>query len=249
MKKVEHTLVTKFEENIFSTSDISEMKGKFLAERLLRKWNEDFMDEDSGEVITIERSELVYDRGTLLTSDVLSQINFFLESADIKEVKVSDQNRPGHRVDGLSSVWSVAIKVLSKKSTYLLYANSIEMAYKIILDFLEQEIEGGFVFHSIKELDHSTLIPTEEDDDPDAYFYNVNLLVEYEFQEAFEEKYILKADDAESAKEIIKNFIALKNEEENRTDPFEVTIVSAKKIPCHGIVDYHFSQQYFENHK
>lgn len=42
---------TKFKENIITTSTIEEMKDNYLAERLLRTWGEEFVDEDTGETI------------------------------------------------------------------------------------------------------------------------------------------------------------------------------------------------------
>lgn len=250
MKKVEEntSYTTKFREEVFPTRDLNAMRGMFLAERLLRTWNEDFADEDTGDVVSIERNELIFERGTFLSNDVISKINFFLESGDIKEVLVSNQQRYGMLGKGNVSVWSVTAKVNSKKQSYLLYANSMEMASKIITDYLEQDVSGLFVLHTIKEMDYSTLIPVEEDTD-DEDFYNIELEVLYEGGAPFDASYILKAHDAESAKKTIVDFITQRAAIENRKDPFEVTIISAKKISCYGIVDYKFSQEYFDSEK
>jgi DNA-directed RNA polymerase subunit beta len=40
--------------------------GRKLAARVLRSWTEDFVDEDTGEVVTIERNEIVLDRDSIL---------------------------------------------------------------------------------------------------------------------------------------------------------------------------------------
>lgn len=40
--------------------------GRRLAARVLRSWTEDFVDEDTGEVVTIERNEVVLDRDSVL---------------------------------------------------------------------------------------------------------------------------------------------------------------------------------------
>jgi DNA-directed RNA polymerase subunit beta len=40
--------------------------GRRLAARVLRSWTEDFVDEDTGEVVTIERNEIVLDRDSVL---------------------------------------------------------------------------------------------------------------------------------------------------------------------------------------
>ncbi len=43
--------------------------GRRLAARVLRSWTEDFVDEDTGEVVTIERNEVVLDRDSVLSED------------------------------------------------------------------------------------------------------------------------------------------------------------------------------------
>ena len=48
--------------------------GRKLAARVLRTWVEDFVDEDTGEVVTIERNEVVIDRETVLEEQHIEQI-------------------------------------------------------------------------------------------------------------------------------------------------------------------------------
>jgi len=48
--------------------------GKKLAARVLRTWVEDFVDEDTGEVVSIERNEVVMERDTVLDDDAVSTI-------------------------------------------------------------------------------------------------------------------------------------------------------------------------------
>src|ERR1041384_5146204 len=43
--------------------------GRRLAARVLRSWTEDFVDEDTGEVVTIERNEVVLDRDSTLDEE------------------------------------------------------------------------------------------------------------------------------------------------------------------------------------
>jgi len=43
--------------------------GRRLAARVLRSWTEDFVDEDTGEVVTIERNEVVLDRDSVLDEE------------------------------------------------------------------------------------------------------------------------------------------------------------------------------------
>lgn len=48
--------------------------GKRLAARVLRTWVEDFVDEDTGEVVSIERNEIVMERDTVLDEEAISTI-------------------------------------------------------------------------------------------------------------------------------------------------------------------------------
>ncbi|MFA5850312.1 MAG: DNA-directed RNA polymerase subunit beta [Bacteroidales bacterium] len=47
-------------------ANIKKCLGSKLAARVLKTWNEDFVDEDTGEVVYIERNEIVLDRETVL---------------------------------------------------------------------------------------------------------------------------------------------------------------------------------------
>ncbi len=48
--------------------------GRKLAARVLRSWVEDFVDEDTGEVVSIERTEVIIDRETVLENEHVEQI-------------------------------------------------------------------------------------------------------------------------------------------------------------------------------
>ena len=48
--------------------------GKKLAARVLRTWVEDFVDEDTGEVVSIERNEIVMERDTILDEEGIETI-------------------------------------------------------------------------------------------------------------------------------------------------------------------------------
>ena len=48
--------------------------GRKLAARVLKSWNEDFVDEDTGEVVSIERNEVIMERETEITEDNMDDI-------------------------------------------------------------------------------------------------------------------------------------------------------------------------------
>src|SRR5690348_12438402 len=49
--------------------------GKRLAARVLRTWVEDFVDEDTGEVVSLERNEIVMERDTILDENAIDNIS------------------------------------------------------------------------------------------------------------------------------------------------------------------------------
>ncbi|MGL5788515.1 MAG: DNA-directed RNA polymerase subunit beta [Bacteroidales bacterium] len=53
---------------------LSKAVGRKLAARVLKTWIEDFVDEDTGEVVSIERNEIVIDRETVLEEDHIEAI-------------------------------------------------------------------------------------------------------------------------------------------------------------------------------
>jgi DNA-directed RNA polymerase subunit beta len=67
---------------------LQEYIGKRLAARVLRSWTEDFVDEDTGEVVSIERNEVILDRDSILTEDSIDTIielgikSIFLQKED-----------------------------------------------------------------------------------------------------------------------------------------------------------------------
>ncbi len=69
--------------------ELSKHIGKKLAARVLRTWVEDFVDEDSGEVVSIERNEIVMERDVVLDEDGINTIiemeikSIFLQREDV----------------------------------------------------------------------------------------------------------------------------------------------------------------------
>lgn len=54
------------EEHKVSKTNIRKLVGRKLAARVLKTWIEDFVDEDTGEVVSIERNEVILDRETII---------------------------------------------------------------------------------------------------------------------------------------------------------------------------------------
>ena len=62
------------EEIKVSKTSLKKYIGRRLAARVLNTWHEDFVDEDTGEVVSIERNEIILDRDTILDKDNVEEI-------------------------------------------------------------------------------------------------------------------------------------------------------------------------------
>jgi len=62
------------EEVKVSKTSLKKAIGQKLAARVLKTWVEDFVDEDTGEVVTIERNEVIIDRETILEASHVDEI-------------------------------------------------------------------------------------------------------------------------------------------------------------------------------
>ena len=77
-----------------------------LAARVLRTWHEDFVDEDTGEVISIERNEIILDRDTVIEQEHIQQIL----DADVKTILI-------HKEDSQNSDYAIIYNTLQKDQT------------------------------------------------------------------------------------------------------------------------------------
>ncbi|MBI9060480.1 MAG: DNA-directed RNA polymerase subunit beta [Marinilabiliaceae bacterium] len=55
-------------------ASLKKVVGRKLAARVLKSWIEDFVDEDTGEVVSIERNEVIIDRETTITDEHVEEI-------------------------------------------------------------------------------------------------------------------------------------------------------------------------------
>ncbi|MDO4823518.1 MAG: DNA-directed RNA polymerase subunit beta [Bacteroidales bacterium] len=57
-----------------SKRDLKKAVGRKLAARVLKSWTEDFVDEETGEVVSLERNEMVLERETILSEEHIDTI-------------------------------------------------------------------------------------------------------------------------------------------------------------------------------
>ncbi len=79
------------EEVKVTRANLKKVIGKKLAARVVDSWIEDFVDEDTGEVVSMERTEVVIERDVELTEENIEKI---LE-LDIKTILVKTEDRDG----------------------------------------------------------------------------------------------------------------------------------------------------------
>ena len=94
------------EEIKVNKTNLKKALGRRLAARVLKTWVEDFVDEDTGEVVSIERNEVVIDRETVL------------EESHIEEILESGvQNMLLHKEERNLSDYSIIYNTLQKDSS------------------------------------------------------------------------------------------------------------------------------------
>lgn len=81
--------------------------GRKLAGNVMKKWNEDFADEDTGEVVSIERNEIVVERETELTAD---NIDAILESG-VSSILL-------HKDEEMANKYSIIFNTLQKDPSH-----------------------------------------------------------------------------------------------------------------------------------
>lgn len=166
---------TKKTEVRFTTSDPKNMLHKYLVNNVKKTWTEDFVDKDTGKVVSIERSDILFTRGTVITQDVLAEIRFHLQAGDITEVEVSNQQRVAFELKNTSLLSYMAqVVVGDKKIKLLLHATSVQSAIDILKDYIELNFKHAFEVIMVKKFDVSiilvdTLKKLEKDDAAIAY--------------------------------------------------------------------------------
>lgn len=76
------------EEVKVSKAALKKVEGRTLAARVLNTWFEDFVDEDTGEVVSIERNEIILERETVLEKE---HIDIILD-AGVKSILIHKEN-------------------------------------------------------------------------------------------------------------------------------------------------------------
>jgi DNA-directed RNA polymerase subunit beta len=139
------------------TLQIEESKGWYLLQNESKVWIEDFTDEETGEVTSVERSEVVLNKGCKLTEiDILT-----LKENGITSVRVSNIQLKGNKQEHMN-LWDTSLKIRNKngekKKTYIVTAESPTAAETFISDYLEVNVECTFEAVKVSKLEYNKVI-------------------------------------------------------------------------------------------
>ena len=154
MKDKETKVVTRKDEITYRTDDMQRAYGKYLAERVCKHWDEDFLDESTGEVVTVQRTEILFERGQMIDQDLVAKLRFSISAGEIKDILVSNQNRAAryNSSEFLLPFKVTATFIVGSRQTFLLQAQSAATAIEVAKDFIELNYEGIFAITKVEYL-------------------------------------------------------------------------------------------------
>lgn len=124
---------------------------------------EDFVDEDTHEIVSVERAEILFKAGTYVDQKIQQKINFYILDGSITEpVELSNQDRKGlyNELYGLSP-WLAKVKYNDKMHKLMLKGRNIEHCIDIIRDYMETRVNGMFAIMQIGAADSAIFIDDE----------------------------------------------------------------------------------------
>ena len=256
----------------FRTSDPKEMLHKFLPKHVLKTWKEDFLDEATGDVITIERNEVIVESGEI-TQDKLQQIQFAIQAGDIEDVEVSNEDVRPMSVQTANYLIPYSLELERGgmeiiKDHYVCYAHDIPEAMRIACEFgqMYRGFSGDVKVNRVVRMD-ARMVPDNHQCIPEAdrkpaderkdYF---KVQVRHEYIDGnlkmkhFDMYYIIAAKDVGEAKDRIALLLEIQKAEQEKRDGFKVKdedsryiIRKASPFEVDCVVPMEFSELYQED--
>lgn len=248
------------------TASENTMYRKYIAEDVYQRWTEDFIDEDTKEVVSIERKQKLFECGTYLDKGKISEVMFAIQAEQIENIAVTDTPYDVLRfiTNGLFP-WEVSVmagKTGELKRQYLVRAQSVEQAITISLEYagMYLGLTGWTSVKSVKNCDYHIIedsdecIPVNAPEDYDADFDYFKVTVQSRFYNDLDEDiekrnhtYIIKSHDVGEAKERITDYCEKKWEETLKSNPRNSFIVlKAQPYDTDGIVPLSYCELYHE---
>jgi hypothetical protein len=254
----------------FRTSDPKEMLGKYLPKHAVKTWTEDFLDEGTGKVVSIERSQIVVERG-YIGQDKLAEIQFAIQSGDIADVEVSeiDVREMELYTPPFETNFMVEIPVFYVdtviKNHFAVRAQTIPQAIQIAAEFgqMYRGFEGSIRATRVVTLD-AVLVPDDHACIPESDrtpaderkdYFKVQVRTEYiagNLQlKHYDTYYIIAAKDVGQAKERIALLLDIMKADRVKEEGFKAkdesrdTIRKALPFEVDCIVPREFSDMFY----
>lgn len=236
---------TRKDEIRYKTNDQRRMIGKYLAKNAVKTWTEDFIDESTGEIVSVERNEILIESGKYIDADLASKIAFYIQCKELAEVEVSNQRRLAKVLKGTNLYpFKVTAVIDGKKHNFILQAQDATKAIEVATDYIELTFSQGFYITGVKWLDNvvilndrlrSSVEATEganeagqeadnsEEKRDDTKYYKVEAAVTILSEGNDEEEsqpydFIVKTKDVDTAKVVITAWISRKVQEKTERD-------------------------------
>ena len=267
---------TRKDEIRYHTDDFDKAVGKFLASAVVKTWQEDFTDASTGEVIKIDRTEIIAERGKYIDANLAQSLKFHVLCGDITDIEVSNQRRIAKPItpSGLYP-FRVNAQVGNKRVSFILQAQTPAKAIDVATDYIELNYNDDFGITAVKQLDrviilNDTLISAEEAaaiaansdgnediaDRADVKYYKVEVDItvksdtqNYPINET--DTFIVRTKDVDTAKAVIRAWIEAKlqhNAEQDGDDRqlTDMAIQAAAPFSCNAIISREFCLAYRE---
>lgn len=262
---------TRKDAQLFTVTDPADAIGYYLAEDLTKTWQEDFTDGDTGEVVTINRREIIKRRGELVTPDFASSLIFFIQTGDVTEIKVSDQRRQAVEYNNARlKPYKVTAIINNKRHQFILEAQTVELAMEVARDWIELNYNGDFTIIGASALTNVVLLNSTlerfndetgeaeisgsgEADGETTRYYKADAEVKITYfgeEEPRDVKFtfIVKTLDVDTAKAAATAWIAARMKDNNDPDheisSVKTTLTAATPFSCTALINRAFCEAY-----
>ena len=252
---------------VFRTSDPKQMLGKYMPKHAVKEWDEVFVNEDTGEETSVKRSQIVVEKG-YINQEKLSQIQFAIQSGDIEDVEVCEENIQNMTLytPAFSTNFMVEIPVSLEKYHIGVRAQTIPQAIQIVAEFGQMYLSIGGMIRATRVVtldaaivpDDHECIPEEERKPANEKKDYYKVQVRHEWLEDMvlkkeDQHYIVAANDVSQAKERIARLLDIlkaKQEEKGYHECAEnegrTTIRKAMPFKVDYIVPKEFGDLFYE---
>lgn len=255
----------------FRTSDPKKMLGKYMPKHVVKTWIEDFIDEDTGETVSVERNQIVVGRG-YISQDKLAEIQFAIQACDIQDVEVSEEDVRDMTLYTPSYLTNFMVEIplsyagIITKNHFAVRAQTIPQAIQIAAEFgqMYRGFEGFIRATRVVTID-ADIVPDDHACIPEADrkpaderkdYFKVQVRTEYiDIDNKLKKSdiyYIVAANDVGQAKERIALLLDIMKAEQEKEQGIKVennrrtTIRKAMPFEVDCIVPKEFSDLFYE---